>query len=243
MPKQSRGAESSSEPKPPEELKVHPLIAFEPRLVARSAFKNAPYNPRRITEQAKKRLTKSLKKGVVEGPVWNERTGNLCGFHQRLAVLDALSDTPDYLVPTQVVNVSDVREREINLSLNNPELGGQFVMDGLEAVVNTPGIDLDGTGFDTADVYRLFGGAGFDGDARAGDKLTELSNELHKTRDAYGNIVQKSQKKRDSPDFYTVLVFPNDEARDKFHEAFGLNDSCFQNGNDFVDTLAQLKAK
>src|SRR5690606_22852641 len=59
--------------------------------IGRQEIKNAPYNPRVITDEEKKNLRRLIKKhGIVETLVWNIRTGNLVGGHQRLNILDAL---------------------------------------------------------------------------------------------------------------------------------------------------------
>ena len=59
--------------------------------VSRTELKNAPYNPREIDEKAKKRLKKVLMKiGLVEPIVWNKRTKNIVGGHQRISILDSL---------------------------------------------------------------------------------------------------------------------------------------------------------
>ena len=59
--------------------------------VHRSRLKNAPYNPRVITPEAKDRLRKILeRKGLLEALVWNVRTEHIVGGHRRLECLDAL---------------------------------------------------------------------------------------------------------------------------------------------------------
>ena len=50
----------------------------------------APYNPRQISEEALAGLGTSVDRfGLVEPVVWNRRTGNVVGGHQRLKVLQA----------------------------------------------------------------------------------------------------------------------------------------------------------
>jgi ParB-like chromosome segregation protein Spo0J len=50
----------------------------------RSKIHNAPYNPRFITDEAKRKLKGSIKRnGLLAPPTWNIRTGNIVGGHQR----------------------------------------------------------------------------------------------------------------------------------------------------------------
>lgn len=94
----------------------------------------APYNPRVITEEAASALRASLRRfGLVEPIVWNRRTGNVVGGHQRLrALVEAGADT----VPAVALELSDADERALNLTLNNPGAQGQWGPD-LSAVVDS----------------------------------------------------------------------------------------------------------
>lgn len=56
------------------------------RLTALDDLAAAPYNPRRISEDAAAGLRGSIETfGDLSGIVWNERTGNLVAGHQRVA--------------------------------------------------------------------------------------------------------------------------------------------------------------
>jgi len=84
----------------------------------------APYNPRRISDRALKALGKSVERfGLVEPIVWNKQTGNVVGGHQRLKVLEEQGYTECDIV---VVDLSEVEEKALNLTLNNPEVQGEF---------------------------------------------------------------------------------------------------------------------
>ena len=54
----------------------------------------AKYNPRKISDEALGRLTKSLAElGNLQPITWNARTGNLVGGHQRLKCYQAMGKT------------------------------------------------------------------------------------------------------------------------------------------------------
>ena len=77
--------------------KVTRFQSFVVEEVGRELLKNAPYNPRRITDDARARLKAKIEKvGLVTPLVWNRRTGNLVGGHQRLSILDELEARQDY---------------------------------------------------------------------------------------------------------------------------------------------------
>lgn len=89
----------------------------------------ADYNPRDITEKALTGLGNSIERfGVVQPVVWNRRTGNVVGGHQRLKVLIANGETETDVV---VVDFDANEEMALNLALNNPAIQGDFVSDKL----------------------------------------------------------------------------------------------------------------
>lgn len=54
--------------------------SFETATIHRGQIKNAEYNPRIMSKDAKKRLRKSIRdSGLVAALTWNRRTGNLVG--------------------------------------------------------------------------------------------------------------------------------------------------------------------
>lgn len=106
---------------------VSSVQKFATRNIARVLIKNAPYNPRTITAEGKKKLKASLAEfGSVMPPVWNERTGNLVGGHQRVAQIDDIEGNTDYSLTVAVVDLPEDREKALNVILNSPEVGGQF---------------------------------------------------------------------------------------------------------------------
>lgn len=70
--------------------------------------------------------------GIVEPLIWNSKSGNLVGGHQRLAVLTDLGITD---VPVVEVEVDDKQERALNIALN--KIKGRWDEDKLGALVKT----------------------------------------------------------------------------------------------------------
>jgi DNA modification methylase len=90
-------------------------------------LKPATYNPRTITQKAYDGLSESLKKfGIVQPIVFNQTTGNVVGGHQRLKVL---SDEGVEETDVVIVQLSDLEEKTLNITLNNPDIAGDFTED------------------------------------------------------------------------------------------------------------------
>lgn len=81
-------------------------------------------NPRQIRDSAFAALTKSIERfGYVDLIVWNKRTGNIVGGHQRYKVLmkDGVKETK-----MVVVDMSETEELAANITLNNPCIEGDW---------------------------------------------------------------------------------------------------------------------
>lgn len=117
-----------------------------------------------IDDDARKLLEKSIKDtgGLVQAPIWNERTGNLVGGHQRMKILDAVNKTDDYKITVCVVDWDLAKEKEVNVRMNNPNVGGQYDANGLTALFAEAGgvENLQGFGFDAVSIEALYLDAG-----------------------------------------------------------------------------------
>lgn len=95
----------------------------------------ADYNPRTITQREFDGLKTSLSKwGCVEPIVWNERSGNIVGGHQRCKGLLELGVEDSLVV---VVDLPSDEEKALNLQLNNWAAQGDwsdFVEDLLDSM-------------------------------------------------------------------------------------------------------------
>jgi len=114
----------------------------------------AKYNPRvdlQPGDPRYERIRKSLKEfGLVEPLVWNKRTGNLVGGHQRLK---QAGETEAWV---SVVKLDEKREKALNLALNNP--AGEWdhgKLRGMIQELQASEIDLEVTGFGREDIKKL----------------------------------------------------------------------------------------
>jgi ParB-like chromosome segregation protein Spo0J len=137
---------------------------FEVQRLHRSQIKRAAYNPRSIDDWAAKKLRQALEKfGLVEPLIWNKRTGNLVGGHQRLTALDTLDahdgGTGDFSLDMSVVDVTEKREKALNVVLNNPTLQGDYDLGALRALIGE-GAELtpDDVFFDPIHMESLYQG-------------------------------------------------------------------------------------
>lgn len=139
---------------------VNKVQQAEVRQVMRSQITLAPYNPRKITPEARKLLKDNLKRvGLLGGIVWNEDTGNLVSGHQRVSVMDEINrydpetQEHDYPITVSVVHFDEKTEKEQNLFANNRNAQGEFDDDMLRTMLT--GIDYSYAGFDDFDLQLL----------------------------------------------------------------------------------------
>lgn len=95
----------------------------------------AAYNPRIPLEPGMpewEKLRNSIVQfGNVEPIVWNKRTGNVVGGHQRLKVLKSLGYEA---VPCSIVDLSEEDEKLLNVALN--KIKGQWDYEKLEELLS-----------------------------------------------------------------------------------------------------------
>ena len=127
----------------------------------RSEIRFADYNPRKISEEARKTLKRGIRKyGMVGGIVVNKRTGNtLVQGHQRLSVMDELqkydpvTHENDYAVRCDLVDLPEKEEKELVILLNNPNAQGEWDYDALRDLM--PQIDYKAAGLTDADLSMI----------------------------------------------------------------------------------------
>ena len=117
----------------------------------------AHYNPRKDLKPEDKeylKLAKSMKEfDLVEPLVWNKRTGNLVGGHQRLKILKDIGQTE---VEVSVVDLTDAKEKALNLALN--KISGEWdlpLLKDLLQEIDTGDFDIEITGFDNKEIEDL----------------------------------------------------------------------------------------
>jgi hypothetical protein len=102
-----------------------------------SDLQPAPYNPRKISDEAFAGLGYSLAEfGDLSGITWNRRTGHLVTGHQRVkALTEAHGDlelSGDWIEAgseryrVRAVDWDESKEKAANLAANNPHIAGRF---------------------------------------------------------------------------------------------------------------------
>ncbi len=191
--------------------KLSKYQSFVAVTIERKQILNAPYNPRKISDHAAKGLRKQLKKhGLVDTIVWNKRTGNLVGGHQRLTQLDLLEKSQDYLITVSQIDVDLKQEKEINIVLNNIGIQGTYDFEALKQFDGE--IDWGNTGFTDEDL-NVFGIIDF---------INE-DNETKESKDTKENIEKIKAAKKESKDKsiskgenYFVVTFPTIKEKEDF---------------------------
>ncbi|HHV41898.1 MAG TPA: DNA modification methylase [Clostridiaceae bacterium] len=118
----------------------------------------AKYNPRKDLkpgDQEYEKLKKSMETfGYVEPIVWNKRSGNIVGGHQRLKILQEQGQT---VVECVVVDFDETEEKALNVALN--KVSGQWDLPKLADLISeldSELFDISLTGFDAAETEDLF---------------------------------------------------------------------------------------
>lgn len=117
----------------------------------------ALYNPRKDLKPGDpeyEKLRKSITEfDMVEPLVWNKRTGNLVGGHQRLKILQEIGASE---VDVSVVDLDSSKEKALNLALN--KIQGDWDLPKLKDLLeelDTGEFDIEITGFDDKEIEDL----------------------------------------------------------------------------------------
>jgi len=133
--------------------------------VRADSLRPAPYNPRRISAKALKRLAALLDEhGFVDPVIARKQDRLVIGGHQRLRA-NGLRERPDELVPVMFLEgIDDNQAKALNIALNNPAAQGEYDWPGLGHLL----AGLDGstvelpaaTGFDVREMDTILRGLG-----------------------------------------------------------------------------------
>ena len=216
----------AKQPKPTE----NKYEKFDIELIKRCDIHGADYNPRKISEVAKKKLKKSLKEyGLVQPIVVNRRTMTIVSGHQRVTILDDVIGKDDYPLKVAMIDVDEKQEAILNVQLNNQNLMGEWDTFALQDLHNIfPDIDFEGDfGFDESELDIMLGDIFKDTETEAPiiDPMKEAKKELNAEDYRQMKKDQRDKKKNDlneNPadvhelsdlDYTLTIVFPNN--RDK----------------------------
>ena len=122
-----------------------------------SKINPAVYNPRKDLKTGDpeyEHLKKSINEfGLIDPLIWNKRTGNLVGGHQRLKILKERGDKE---VEVSVVDLDDAKEKALNIALN--KISGDWDMPLLKDLLeelDTGDFDMEITGFSEKEIEDL----------------------------------------------------------------------------------------
>ena len=207
---------------------------FKMREIARDQLKGADYNPRKIGERQRKALKESLRKnGLLQPVVWNERTGNIVGGHQRINELDSLMRTKNYTLDVAVVDLSEAEEVAANIALNNANTMGEFDFNAVQELSSEFNLNLEtdflfdrddllvsfGVDLESVQVQKRDAYADEDLMKEIKDRKKEVRERLKETRAETGDYTT------DRPVGILTLVFRDDSQKKEFCAAYGLADS------------------
>lgn len=212
--------------------------------VKRSEIHPADYNPRKIDEQGKRMLKRSMKQfGVVGGIIVNSQTGNtIVGGHQKVAILDEMYKYPDndYSLRVEMISVDRKTEKTLNIALNNGNISGSWDYDALARLV--PDIDYKDAGLTDADLNMI--GCDFllqteeenslagaleemmqpvteQKEAEKASRQLERAEKVAHMKDVKQQVKEAAQKQAQDMDAYVMLSFDTFEAKAAFCERFG----------------------
>lgn len=232
--------------------------------VKRSEIHPSDYNPRKIDEQGKRMLKRSMKQfGVVGGIIVNSQTGNtIVGGHQKVAILDEMYKYPDndYSLRVEMISVDRKTEKTLNIALNNGNISGQWDFDALARIV--PDIDWKDAGLTDADLNMI--GVDFllqtEEESSIADSLKDMmaevteQNEAEKAqrqieraekvahmKEVKQQVKENAQKQAEDMDAYVMLSFDTYEAKAAFCERFGYEpDMKFIKGEVFDEQVERI---
>lgn len=240
----------------------------EPVELMRSEIHPADYNPRGLSEEGKRALKRSIKAfGVVGGIVVNKRTGNtIVGGHQRVKVLDELykyneeTGENDYKLRVEMVEFDPKNEMELNVALNNHNIGGEWDRDKLAEII--PKIDYKVAGFTDEDLNLI--GVDYllqtEEENDLSKELDELMMPVNKRKEAEKEerkasreekiahmkevkrqVAESANQTAKDMDAYLMLSFDTYKAKAAFCQRFGYDPSSkFIKGEVFSDQVERV---
>ena len=208
---------------------------YEMITIGRSQISNAPYNPRKMTKKAREELKKDLDEhGLVIPLTWNKRTGNLVAGHQRLKYIDNSEDGKDYELTVAAIDVSEEEEKKLNVLVNNTSLMGEFDIDKLGEMLEE--IDYSDFGFDAKDMEDIFGGIDVD---MLSDEDLQVKIDSYEEGKAHRERVKKASARENGLEYYTVLIFNDNDGRQTLFSLIGMKDEDYINGEEFTEKLRE----
>lgn len=229
--------------------------------ILRSEINLATYNPRKITDEAKRRLKANIKKqGIIGGLIYNIPTKTLVSGHQRISILDDLNKynpetaENDYTVKVEAISVDLKTEKELNIWFNNTSVQGEFDIDALRELI--PEIDYKSAGLTEEDLNII----GIDLELKTEsqsnieselEQLMQPTAEKREVEKAINKEAVKAEKQRikeqaeekaQNMTSYIVLNFESGKNKEAFLRRFGFKiDQQYLKGEHFADMIERVE--
>lgn len=234
-------------------LDVSKFQKFQTERIERNKIKLADYNPRTIDKHARKKLKEKIKTGgLIDTLIWNRRTGNLVGGHQRISVLDELEGNQEYALDVAVIDCDLETEKNWNVFLNNPSVQGAYDFASLQLLIDE--IGFQEMGFDYAEALMMLETSNdglFSDQMDAGaETIAALSDIAGKSKGVTSQEeiekIKAAKKKsrdaarnKDDAEFFIIVVFPSREEVDSCLRLLGSPADCrYVDGQRLVTMLA-----
>lgn len=126
-------------------------------MVAPRDLNPAAYNPRKISEEALRRLRRGIREFGMVDPIVARRKGKVViGGHQRLraAIEEGITEVPVVFLS----GLSEEKAKALNVLLNNPGAQGEWDTGKLEELLSeldADGFDITLTGFDDDELAKM----------------------------------------------------------------------------------------
>lgn len=199
--------------------------------ITRDRIHGAPYNPRKISASAAKKLRESLRTfGMLQPVVWNQQTGNIVAGHQRVEAMDTLLRKEDYPLTVAVVDLPIEDEVRANVVMNNTAVMGEWDTSKLADIkTEFPNIDFEkDLCFDKYDLDLIFADTALEHDVYAEQK--PLKDEVERMREI--DQIKRAKKVHrhevtaednegstfevEKDDYMVTFVFPNNSEKWEF---------------------------
>jgi len=214
-------------------VSANKLEKFSIEKVRRRDIQGADYNPRKISESARKKLREW---GLLQPIIVNRNTMNIVGGHQRIGEMDAIMGTDDYELTVAMIEADEKREAAINVFLNNPSAQGEWDIMAPQGMKDVfPGIDFEADmGFDLSDIDVMMLDTGNGGFGIVKDAVSEAKKEARKqalrekeTGDYFKAAKAEARQTArednaagkggvDTIDYTLTIVFPNNHEKREF---------------------------
>lgn len=200
---------------------------------------------------------------MVGGIVVNKTTGyTIVGGHQKVAILDELNkyntstQEGDYVLRVELIEVDLKTEKELNITLNNHRVGGDWDYDALRELL--PSIDYDSVGFTaedltiigvdyymntpeeeylSSDIEHLYQPIEQERQQAQLDRAQSVAN----IKALKSEVNSQAQEKAQNLDAYVVLSFDSFKAKAEFCEQFGYDAyEKFLKGEVFIQQIEGL---